>query len=105
MAGKWEFVGGKIESTESPETALAREIREELSVECCVSDHFRTDTTIVGDLQITLRCYRAEFQSRPIASSDHDAFRWLSRQELWDVEWADADVPAVTMLESSRLLV
>jgi len=104
MAGKWEFVGGKIESTESPEIALAREIREELSVDCFVSDHFTTDVTVVGELQITLRCYLAEFQSPPIASSDHDELLWLPRENLWDVDWADADIPAVTMLESSRLL-
>lgn len=89
---------------ESPEIALVREIREELSVQCSVSDHFTTDTTIVGDLQITLRCYLAEFQSRPVVSCDHDAFRWLPRDELWDVDWADADIPAVAMLESSWLL-
>ena len=73
-------------------------------VEGCVCDQFRADTRSVGEMQITRRCYRAEFQSRPIASRDHGAFRWLSSQERWDVEWADADVPAVTMLESSRLL-
>ena len=104
MAGKWEFVGGKIESGESPQDALAREIREELSVDCVVSDHFSTDVTCVGELEISLRCYLAEFQSRPVASSDHDAFRWISRDALWDIDWADADIPAVTKLESSRLL-
>lgn len=100
MAGKWEFVGGKIEPEESPENALMREIREELAVDCIVLGHFRTDTTIVGDLQITLRCYVASFQSPPAVSSDHDELQWFDQKKLWDVDWADADVPAVRSLHT-----
>ena len=104
MAGKWEFVGGKIEPHETPENALIREIREELAVDCRVMSHFTTDSTMVGDLRITLRCYLASFESQPIASSDHDAFRWLTGELLWTVDWAEADIPAVQLIDASDLL-
>ena len=104
MAGKWEFVGGKIEDGETPEDALIREIREELGVACSVLGHFTTDITVLDELTIVLRCYLASFQSRPLVSSDHDEFKWLAKDELWDIDWAEADKPAVKMLELSHPL-
>lgn len=104
MAGKWEFVGGKIEQGESPESALKREVFEELGVVCEPDYHFSTDTTVVGSLEITLACWIGTLGTTMVSSTDHDDARWLTKNELWDVDWADADIPAVSRLENSTLL-
>ena len=104
MAGKWEFVGGKIEDGESPQTALRREVLEELGVICDPCYHFSTDATVVGNLEIILSCWVGELETTAVHSTDHDDSRWLTKNELWDVDWADADIPAVRRLENSTLL-
>ncbi|MEF2977220.1 (deoxy)nucleoside triphosphate pyrophosphohydrolase [Subtercola sp. YIM 133946] len=99
LGGKWEFPGGKLEPGESPGQALVREIREELGVHVVVTGELTTDDTIVGDQIIRLICLRAELLGpRPTNSTDHDALRWVDREQLPGLDWADADLPAVGLL-------
>ncbi|MEU1971217.1 (deoxy)nucleoside triphosphate pyrophosphohydrolase [Microbacterium sp. NPDC019599] len=94
-AGRWEFPGGKVEPGESGEDALAREIREELGVGIRVTGVLTADVT--GPIRLI--CLRAELLGeRPTASTDHDELRWVARGELADLDWADADRPAVELL-------
>ena len=101
-AGKWEFPGGKVEASESPADALVREIREELAVSITV-----TGELIVvepgGDGGIRLICLRARLDGPPpTASTDHDELRWVARDELGELDWAEPDVPAVRLLIDGR---
>jgi 8-oxo-dGTP diphosphatase len=94
-AGRWVFPGGKVEAGESPEQALTREIREELGIGIRVVSHLTSNVT--GPIKLV--CLRAELDSaRPVSSTDHDELRWVARERLGELEWADADWPAVRLL-------
>ena len=96
LAGLWEFAGGKVESGESDEQALRRELREELQVEVSVGGRFGDDLHI-GTTAV-LRVYLAELVSGEPALVDHDAHRWLRADELLDVDWIPVDLPLVEQL-------
>jgi 8-oxo-dGTP diphosphatase len=99
LAGFWEFPGGKVEADESPEAALIRELREELSVDITVLSHFHTN---YGENGITLSVYVVESATHPVSSDSHDALRWLTKVELDEVTWAELDVPALEELRQNK---
>lgn len=100
--GKWEFPGGKIEDGESPEDALVREIKEELSVDVVVERHLVTSDTDRGSRVIRLMCFIARLAGdEPTQSTDHDALRWVPLTELDTLAWAPADLDAVHRLMDS----
>lgn len=100
LAGYWEFAGGKVESGESDEQALVRELREELGVEAVVGKRVGDDLEI-GRTAV-LRVYLAELVAGEPALIDHDEHRWLGADELLDVPWLPVDLPVVYELQ--RLL-
>ena len=102
LAGRWELPGGKVEPGESPPAACVRECAEELGVAVEVVRRIGPELAI--GLGRTLWVYEARLlRGQPTTSADHDALRWLSAGELYDVDWLDADRPLLPVLRA-RLL-
>ncbi len=90
-AGRWELPGGKVEPGETPEAAVVREVREELSCEVAVSRWLAAEAEIADGL--VLRAALATLLQGEPVPVEHDAVRWLDAGELHDVDWLDPDRP------------
>lgn len=98
--GWWEYPGGKMEGGETPEEALKREIREELSTEIRVDEFFCTVDYDYPAFHLTMHCYLCSMLTGALRLNEHKAARWLKRDELSGVQWLPADVEVVEMLKS-----
>lgn len=99
MKDGWEFPGGKMEPGESPEDALKREIWEELETKIEVE---RFVTTVEWDypkFHLTMHCYWCSVESGCLTLKEHEAARWLNRDQLDSVDWLPADVLVVEAIK------
>lgn len=99
FAGGWEFPGGKIEPGETPEEAIAREIREELDTEISVDSLFGTVEYDYPAFHLSMTCFRCNIVSGDLVLNEHAAARWLSKKEFFDVEWLPADGELIKKLQ------
>ena len=95
----WEFPGGKIEEGETPEQALAREIREELNTEIQVGKLIDTIEYDYPKFHLSMDCFWCEIMQGGLELKEHEAARWLSKEELYSVDWLPADVGVVERIE------
>ena len=99
----WEFPGGKINEGETPEEAIAREIKEELDADIKVGDLLVTVEHDYKDFHLSMQCFWAELkEDSHIELLEHEAAKWLSMNELNSVEWLPADVQVVDAIAGSK---
>ena len=95
----WEFPGGKIEDGESPEHALIREIKEELDTDINVGELIDTIEYDYPNFHLSMDCFWCEIMQGGLELKEHEAARWLSKEELYSVDWLPADVGVVERVE------
>ncbi|WP_200975246.1 (deoxy)nucleoside triphosphate pyrophosphohydrolase [Echinicola sp. 20G] len=95
MPGKWEFPGGKIEANESEENCLIREIKEELHLNIKIAEKLPEVIHHYPDFTIKLIPFLATIESGELYLSEHQAYQWLSKDKLLDLDWAEADEPVI----------
>ncbi len=101
LALKWEFPGGKLEPGEAGETAIVREIMEELATSIAVERHLMTVEHSYSTFSLTMEAYLCNIVEGTLELGEHLDCRWLSRDELHSVDWAAADIPIVKALHAT----
>lgn len=95
----WEFPGGKVEPGETPRQALEREIREELDTVIDVGELVETVEYDYPAFHLTMHCFLCTVRSGDLVLKEHEAARWLTREELDSVDWLPADVAVADKLK------
>lgn len=96
----WEFPGGKIEPGETPQEALRREIREELDTIVSVGELLYTVEYDYPEFHLSMQCYLCTIVSGELTLLEHEAARWLGKDELQSVQWLPADVALVEKIRT-----
>ncbi len=99
--GRWELPGGKVEPGETPETALVREIGEELG--CAIEITGWLAGSVPIGTAYTLEVATARLLAGTPTPTEHDLVRWLGPDELDDVDWLEPDRPFLVELRALLL--
>ena len=95
----WEFPGGKIETGESPQEALQREIKEELATEIEVGELVTTVEYDYPKFHLTMHCFVCRIKTGQLTLTEHEAAKWLTIETIDTVKWLPADKEVVHMLK------
>jgi len=101
LAGLWEFPGGKVEPGETPETALIRELEEELAITvprpCLAPLTFASHT--YEDFHLLMPLYICRKWEGELACREHAALKWVRASRLRDYPMPEADLPLIPILQ------
>ncbi len=98
-AGLWEFPGGKVEDGEDNFDALKREILEELGVKIDVEEHVYTVEYDYPTFHLSMDCYFAHIISGSMELHVHQSAKWITKEQLDEVEWLEADIQIIDKLK------
>lgn len=97
---KWEFPGGKLELNESEEDCIKREIKEELDIEINLLKRLTPSLFNYPSVSIELIPFLANYLEGEITLKEHKRYLLLTKQELSNLDWAEADLPILKELLS-----
>ena len=100
MAGLWEFPGGKVEAGETPEAALIRELKEELSIdvtEACLAP-FAFASHTYETFHLLMPLYVCRRWNGVVEAKEHARLKWVRARELRDYPMPPADIPLIAQL-------
>lgn len=94
----WEFPGGKMEVGETPEDALVREIKEELSTEIKIDKFLYTVDYDYPAFHLTMHCYMCSLPCEALHLNEHEDAKWLEGKDIYSVKWLPADEVLIPMI-------
>lgn len=97
---KWEFPGGKLDLNESEEDCIKREIKEELNIEISLLNRLTPSLFNYPSVSIELIPFLANYSEGEITLKEHKRYLLLTKQELSNLDWAEADLPILKELLS-----
>ena len=97
---KWEFPGGKIDKNETPEECLSRELKEEFGIKTKVGKFITNSIYKYPNIEIDLMAYYVDYLDGEFKLIDHERIEWVSKDNLKEFDFAEADIPIIDKLLS-----